>query len=191
MSKLTKISLLIVGCLFLFIIFLGILGAKNKVNQPELKNLWTNDQKEEFIDKNSKSTVDRFILNTFLSENETKTNKLELEKILLTTWFQTYKNEKIKSLIIVVDDLANKEKEEIAKILGEPNSKSKVNPSGTSCPCDKYNYLNNLIEIVFLNNKSDWITINNIPSFIKIKNPSLLKSVDSFDDYTYVKVTTE
>jgi hypothetical protein len=76
-------------------------------------------------------------------------------------------------------------------LLGQPNSKEQVSPSGTPCPCNKYNYIYDLIEIVYINGKADWITVNNEPKYILIHNSGNYQSADWFDDYAYVKAFTK
>lgn len=88
-----------------------------------------------------------------------------------------------------IDKLAGKNPKEIEKIFGKPNSEEKVNPSKTPCPCSKKYYLGDLIEIVYMRNKADWITIN-LPKFYKnIKSENF--GISRFDDYAYIKAFTE
>ncbi|WP_369764616.1 hypothetical protein [Flavobacterium sp. WC2429] len=70
--------------------------------------------------------------------------------------------------IIKVKTIIGKTEKEIEKILGKPDSSEKVSPSNTPCkdePCTKMFYQKNKFEIVYINGKSDWITINNISDF--------------------------
>lgn len=69
-----------------------------------------------------------------------------------------------------------------------------VKPSNTPCentPCEKANYQSDKFEIVFINDKSDWITINKL-SENEINNENIellgLKSAEpSFDNPGNVK----
>lgn len=92
---------------------------------------------------------------------------------------------------IKVSDIAGKNPLEVKKILGSPISKETVSPSGTPCPCDKNIYKDGEVEVVFMNEKADWITFN-LPAS-KIDTSGLYLSVDQFDNpaYTYIKVATK
>lgn len=73
-------------------------------------------------------------------------------------------------IIIDIKTIIGKNQEEIEKILGKPESGEKVSPSRTPCkeePCQKNYYKNNEFEfeIVFINDKADWITIHNVSNF--------------------------
>lgn len=158
--------------------------------ESKKQSLWSESLKNDFIQKNSKNEFEKFILSELIIENEYDKNQTDLSKYIKTKDFEEYKNLKTKQFIVNVDNLANKSKPDIEKLIGKPNHKEKVKPSKTPCPCDKYHYINDLIEIVFINEKADWITVNNTPSFVKA-DESTYKSIDKFDDYTYVKVNTK
>jgi hypothetical protein len=70
--------------------------------------------------------------------------------------------------IIDVKTIIGKSETEIEKVLGTAENSEKVSPSNTPCkdiPCNKKFYQKNKFEIVFIDGKSDWITINNTSNF--------------------------
>lgn len=70
--------------------------------------------------------------------------------------------------IIDVKTIIGKSETEIEKVLGIAENSEKVSPSNTPCvdiPCNKKFYQKNKFEIVFIDGKSDWITINNTSNF--------------------------
>lgn len=70
--------------------------------------------------------------------------------------------------IIDVKTIIGKTEKEIEKILGKAENSEKVSPSNTPCkeiPCEKKFYQKDKFEIVFIDGKSDWITINNTSNF--------------------------
>ncbi|MBO0591001.1 hypothetical protein I2486_06230 [Cellulophaga sp. E16_2] len=158
--------------------------------ESKKQSFWTDSLKNDFLKKNSKIEFEKFVLSELIIENEYDKNLAVLSGYIKTKEFEEYKNSKTKQFIVNIDDLVNKSKIDIEKLIGIPNHKEKVNPSNTPCPCDKYNYINDLIEIVYINGKADWITVNSTPSFVKI-DKSKYQSVNKFDDYTYVKVNTK
>lgn len=128
------------------------------------------------------------------------------------------------NLIINLKKIAGKAPEEIEIILGKPERTEKVSPSNTPCkesPCDKKIYKDGKFEIVYINQKADWITINNLsnnsfdesavsflglptkqPSnknerIIKWQNLENIKEISVFNDgnngvdYIYIKTRTE
>lgn len=165
--------------------------TENVVSEPQKQSFWTDSLKTDFITKNSKTDFDKFLFTELIEKYEFDKNISDLQVFIQTQEFENYKTSKTKTYVVNVDNLAGKSKGEIEKILGQPNYKEKVNPSKTPCPCDKYNYLNDLVEIVFINGKADWITINNMSSYAIVENSSSYQSVNRFDDYTYVKVKTK
>jgi hypothetical protein len=93
-------------------------------------------------------------------------------------------------LLIKISDIAGRTPDEVSKILDSPTSKETVNPSRTPCPCEKNIYKDGKIEIVYMNEKADWITVNLPASKVDISGSYL--SVQQFDNptYTYVKAIT-
>ncbi len=166
-------------------------NADNVVDEPTKQTLWTDSLKTDFITRNSTTDFDKFVLTEVIAQNEFDKKASELKDYIQTQEYENYKASKTKTYVVNFDNLAGKTKSEIEKIIGQPNDKGKVNPSNTTCPCDKYNYLNDLVEIVFINGKADWITVNNRSSYAIVDNSSSYQSVNRFDDYTYVKVKTE
>ncbi|WP_299759055.1 hypothetical protein [uncultured Pontibacter sp.] len=158
--------------------------------QIERQSLWTDSLKSEFVEKNASTDYEKFIIDKLIEDNKFEKGPELIQEELKKESFATYKNINSMSYLVEVDKLAGKSKAQIEIILGQPNKKEKVNPSSAPCPCDKYIYLDNLVEIVYIKNKADWITINNAPFFVKVKDSGSYRSVDRFDDYTYVKVKT-
>ena len=73
--------------------------------------------------------------------------------------------QKLPDSIINIMTIVGKSRNEVKKILGDPTGKEKVSPSGTPCkanPCDHLFYQDGKFEIVYINGKSDWITINDV-----------------------------
>lgn len=165
-------------------------SAKSPI-ETKKESLWSDNQKKTFIEKHSKSEFERFSLEQFIAKYEFERTMEECESVLESADYQMFEDFQIKRFLVDVDNLALKSKEEVEKVLGMPTSKEKVSPSGTPCPCDKFNYLNDLVEIVFINNKADWITVNNTKSLVGISDPSAYASANIFDDYVYIKAITD
>ncbi|MFV8359715.1 hypothetical protein [Flavobacterium sp. LS1P3] len=96
--------------------------------------------------------------------------------------------------IIDVKTIIGKTESEIEKILGKAENSEKISPSNTPCkdiPCEKKFYQKNKFEIVFIDGKSDWITINNISNFdFNSENITLLglsSTVPSFENTISIK----
>jgi hypothetical protein len=73
-----------------------------------------------------------------------------------------------KENIIDLKTIIGKSETEIEKVLGKAENSEKVSPNNTPCkdiPCNKKSYQKNKFEIVFIDGKSDWITINNTSNF--------------------------
>ncbi|PIF34094.1 hypothetical protein CLU81_4728 [Flavobacterium sp. 9] len=70
--------------------------------------------------------------------------------------------------VIDIKSLASKSKTEVEKILGKPNKLEPFSESSTPCKntaCQKGYYQNNKFEIIFVNEKADWITINDLEKY--------------------------
>lgn len=73
-----------------------------------------------------------------------------------------------KELIVDILSIAGKDKITVEKVLGKPENTEKVKPSNTPCVnkgCDKLTYESGKYEVVFINDKADWITIYNVSEF--------------------------
>lgn len=83
-----------------------------------------------------------------------------------------------KELIIDVLSIVGKDKTTVEKVLGKPENIEKIKPSGTPCVnkgCDKLIYKSGKYEVVFINDKADWITIYNVSQFdTTVENIELL-----------------
>lgn len=160
-------------------------------NNEVKKSLWTESQKKDFVDKYAESDFDRFVLAELVKQAEYKKTDSALVDFLDTDKYEHFKRSMAKRYTVTVDDLAGKIKSKVEKVLGRSSFLEKVNPSGTPCPCERVYYLDDIVEVVFINGKADWITINNDMQYAKIKNKSSYVSMDRFSDYTYVKVATK
>ncbi|HZV71072.1 MAG TPA: hypothetical protein VFG10_16070 [Saprospiraceae bacterium] len=65
---------------------------------------------------------------------------------------------------INIPNLAKKSKAEVDAYLGEPFRHTTISPSNAPCPCESYMYKDGNIEVVFMNNIADWITVNHMES---------------------------
>ncbi len=162
-----------------------------KVEEPAKKSLWTNDAKIAFINSHSKTEFDKFVLAELIAQYEFEKTSADIEGALNNQSFQDFKKYQIKKFVVDIDKIAGKSPSEVKTILGEPEKKEKSNPSGTPCPCDKCYYLNELVEIIYMNGKADWITINNSSSFYKSSKESSYLSFQRFSDYGYIKVSVK
>lgn len=73
-----------------------------------------------------------------------------------------------KEVIIDIKKIVGKNKEEVAKILGKSDKVEPFSESSTPCkdiPCEKAFYQKDKFEIIFINGKSDWITINDLSKY--------------------------
>jgi hypothetical protein len=111
--------------------------------------------------------------------------------MIKSAYFENFKKTYAKEYKFEISKIALKSKKEIESLFGSPIKKEKVNPSNTSCPCDKWTYLGDMIEIVYIGGKADWITLYNSGTNIDIGEISTYLSVNNFDDYTYIKVKTK
>ena len=72
-------------------------------------------------------------------------------------------------------DIANQTQEDIATILGPQSSLSLAAAARSGCPtCQKYSYQDGKIEIVYINDMADWITIFPPPGTPARQTPTLL-----------------
>ena len=70
--------------------------------------------------------------------------------------------------ILKISDLIGKTLLEAEAILGEATEINKVSPSNTPCketPCDKAIFQSGKYEIVFIDDRADWITINEVSNY--------------------------
>lgn len=78
---------------------------------------------------------------------------------------------------------------EVETVLGAPSRTQHVNPSSTPCPCLKVYFKGGDIEILFINDKADWITINS-PYYTSESSNLKVLFHKKFREYEYIKVTT-
>lgn len=80
------------------------------------------------------------------------------------------------STFLNVTKIAKQPKDVVDAYLGAPNFHETISPSNAPCPCEKYSYKENNIDIVFMNNKADWITVYKMNE-IKYDSASILKAL--------------
>ncbi len=80
------------------------------------------------------------------------------------------------STFLNVTKIAKQPKNVVDAYLGSPNFHESISPANAPCPCEKYSYKESNIEIVFMNNKADWITVYKMDE-IKYDSASILKSL--------------
>lgn len=164
--------------------------SETTANIPAKKSLWTNEQRENFINTNARYSVDTLILQQLITAYEFEKNDSVLQEYLKSFDYEKEKLSIAKKLTVNIDAIATETEKTVKLILGEPTKKETINPSGVGS-CQKFTYLGGLVEVVYINSKADWITVNNTPSKAKIQDVSTYRSVQQFSDYTYVKVKTK
>jgi hypothetical protein len=73
-----------------------------------------------------------------------------------------------KEIIVDILSIVGKNQTVVEKVLGKPENTEIVKPSNTPCVnkgCDKLIYKSGKYEVVFINDKADWITIYNVSQF--------------------------
>lgn len=72
-----------------------------------------------------------------------------------------------KELIIDVLSIVGKDKTAVEKVLGKAENAEKIKQSNSPCAtgCDKLTYKSGKYEVVFINDKADWITIYDVSEF--------------------------
>lgn len=64
------------------------------------------------------------------------------------------------TVLMNIRDIANQTQEDIATILGPQSSLDPAAAARSGCPnCQKYSYQDGKIEIIYINDMADWITI--------------------------------
>lgn len=188
-----KKNLFHIGLIILTLLsFTSCVQNKEKITEINKESLWTESLKQEFIKENSPTTeFEKFALTKLIAENEFEKNINQIDSIFKSPNFESFKQEISRKYTVVIDSLVGKTEKEIELLIGQPNKKEQVSPSGTPCPCNKYTYIYDLIEIVFINGKSDWITVNNESKYVLIYNTESYQFADWFEDYAYVKAFTK
>lgn len=164
--------------------------AEDITSTPDNKSLWTNEQRENFIKVNAKYGIDTLILHQLISDYEFEKNDSVLQAYIQSPEYGKDKKSIAKRVAINIDVIASKNPDEVETILGKPTNKEDINPSGVGT-CQKFTYLGGIVEVVYIKNLADWITVNNTPSKSTVKDASAYLSVNQFSDYTYVKVKTK
>jgi preprotein translocase subunit SecG len=122
--------------LFIFIIIVIGNSSDNKKTEPMAEAPVPTKNPEEIINTNQNKPVE-------IKNEESKNSQTDT--------------------IIDIRSIVNKTPEEVVSILGEAEKSEKVKPSGTACvstSCDEKTFQSGKYEIVFINNKADWVTIN-------------------------------
>ena len=63
---------------------------------------------------------------------------------------------------IPLTKIAGHPPERVEKYLGKPLSHATVNPSLAGCPCDQYTYWNGNVDVMYLHDAADWITVRHL-----------------------------
>jgi hypothetical protein len=86
--------------------------------------------------------------------------------------------------LINIRDIANQTQEDIATILGPQSSLDPAKAAKSRCPnCQKYSYQDGTIEITYINDMADWITLFPPPGIPARQTPALLGLSDVEPDY--------
>ncbi len=181
-----------------FIVLIMAVAVVKKIqeepSQPEIISLWTAQERAEAMRNFKGTNYEKFAFKQLIYSIEAEISPQQFKDTLGSVWYlSAFKKQRGLSVYkysVRLSHLMGKSKTEVQKILGKPVRTESVNPSGTPCPCDKLIYLNGLVEIVYINGSADWITINASPKRV-IKDEYGYRSLNQFDDYTYIKVATD
>lgn len=89
------------------------------------------------------------------------------------------------TVLLNIRDIANQTQEDIATILGPQSSLDPAAAARSGCPtCQKYSYQDGKIEIVYINDMADWITIFPPKGTLAQSLPTLLGLPESAPDTT-------
>ncbi|MEP6645475.1 MAG: hypothetical protein ABJC12_00180 [Saprospiraceae bacterium] len=66
------------------------------------------------------------------------------------------------NVFIHINQIAKKSKEIVDAYLGDPVGHQSISPSNAPCPCESYIYKAGNIEVVFMKDIADWITVNHM-----------------------------
>lgn len=89
------------------------------------------------------------------------------------------------TLLLNLRDIAGQTQEDIATILGPQSSLNPAAAARSGCPtCQKYEYQDGKIEIVYINDMADWITIFPPKGTLAPHIPTLLGLPESAPDTT-------
>lgn len=164
----------------------------NDSNSYPKESVWNDSLSNELLKRYSSSAFESFVITDLIDKYQYDSSYQDLSQYLESDKYSDLLKSNKRSFKLHLDELAGKSPEEVKKILGKPNKTEKVNPRGTPCPCTKNYYLFDVVEIVFINGKADWITANNIKMMINTGSANFqYKSIDQFDDYTYIKAFTD
>lgn len=153
-------------------------------------SLWTLDQRKSFINKNAKCCIDTMLIQKLIDRYEFEKSDSVLQVYIQSPEYGKFIKPIVKNIVIDIDAIAGKKPKEVEQFVGKPTKKEVVKPSSVG-QCPKSIYLGGLIEVVYINDMADWITVNSAPSKAIIKDAAVYLSVQQFSDYTYVKVKTD
>ena len=150
---------------------------------------WTDLEKDKFIKEFAFNDIEKFVVAELISDYENTTKSDSLAKFIKTEKYITFYNEAINYFVINIDKIAGQTEEKVAMIVGEANEKETVNPSKVGLSVKK-TYLNGLLEIVFIDELADWITVNSRAGVAGSEGKTYI-SVQYFDNYIYAKYKTQ
>jgi len=88
----------------------------------------------------------------------------------------TASQSEVQNTFLNVTKIAKKSKAIVDAYLGPTNYHTTVNPGNAPCPCEQYNYKDGKIEIVYMKDVADWITVNNMNT-VEFNPESILKAL--------------
>lgn len=152
---------------------------------PSPEKSWTEEEEMDFVRKNSKSDLDRFMFHELVLDFEYYYTYTELEDYLKTF---DYKDSKSSRAFVVVDYISGKSPAEIEKILGK-SIKMRMLPivEGES-PEKVFFYYDNLIEINFKNGISSYIKVNIPPKHVIVINDYNYSEIKKSDRHSIVRL---
>ena len=154
---------------------------------PSFSRGWTDQEKSDFIKKNSKSDLDRFMFRELVLDFESYYTYAQLEDYLKT---YDYRESKSSRAIIVVDYISGKTPPEIEKILGKPNKTKMLNITEGEDSKEVFFYYDNMVEIHYKDGLSYYIKVNMPPKHVIILNDYNYSEIKKNDRHSIVKVAT-
>lgn len=94
--------------------------------------------------------------------------RIVLTLIIIITLVSCNHSKKEKQNLPDIKSIAGKSITDVEKILGKADKTEAFSESSTPCkniPCKKVYFQKDKYEIIFINGKSDWITINNLSEY--------------------------
>lgn len=160
-----------------------------KSNDKEKVSLLDDSLKNILIKEYGKTDLDKYVIKRLISDKEYELTIDSLRAYILSEQFTLFARQSANYYPVNIDNFAGLDKEKVITILGEPTEVKRVSPSGVG-PSDKLIYLNGLVEIVYINNIADWITVNKRSSDVSGGKTKQYIFYNTFSDYTYAKYKT-